>query len=84
MDTFLFPIILASIISAGLVLVLARLVDEALFFSITSFLILLCFGLILYSFFLGSWKSMNLATIGTSVVIGLTAGVMISPWAKKM
>lgn len=87
MDTFikdLFPIILVSITSVGLVLILARFIDEAVLYSITALLSLLCFGLVLYSLFLGSWESMNVATIAASVIIGITTGVLMSPFVKKM
>lgn len=78
------PIILTSIIVAVIIVILALFITKTVLYTITTIFSLLCIILIVYGVVgLGGWEGMGLGIFSVSAFLGLTVGVLISPFIKK-
>lgn len=78
------PIILTSIIVAVIIVILALFITKSVLYTITTIFSLLCIILIVYGVVgLGGWEGMGLGIFSVSAFLGLTVGVLISPFIKK-
>ncbi|MCC5800857.1 sodium:dicarboxylate symporter [Rossellomorea vietnamensis] len=78
------PIIVLFILSACLIVVMARYTRHHIVFSLSALLGLVCLGTILYSIFMvGGWDGMAIGFYSIATFLGLAIGTAISPFVKK-
>lgn len=78
------PIIVLFILSACLIVVMARYTRHHIVFSLSALLGFVCLGTILYSIFMvGGWDGMAIGFYAIAAFLGLAIGTAISPFVKK-
>lgn len=78
------PIIMLFVISACLIVLIARYTRNHIVFSLSALLGLVCLSTILYSIFMvGGWDGMAIGFYAIAAFLGLAIGTAISPFVKK-
>ncbi|WP_051758397.1 YesK family protein [Rossellomorea vietnamensis] len=78
------PIIMLFVISACLIVLIARYTRNHIVFSLSALLGLVCLSTILYSIFMvGGWDGMAIGFYSIAAFLGLAIGTAISPFVKK-
>lgn len=79
-----FPFLLAALISAIVIVILAKFLPKAVLYAITTFASLLCLVILLASVWaVGGWKGMGLGLFTVAAYIGVIVGTIISIIVKK-
>jgi YesK-like protein len=78
------PIIVLFVLSACLIVVMARYTRNRIVFSLYALLGCVCLGTILFSIFMvGGWDGMAIGFYAIAAFLGLSIGTAISPFVKK-
>lgn len=78
------PILLSGVIFAIGMFIMSRKVSKRTLYSSTSFLSVICIGLIIYSIVgVGSWEGIGISVISIAILIGIWMGTIGGSIFKK-